>query len=89
MNFHNEISIYKVFQWDNYIKQIHFLFPNWFERCYFATHEYVHDNNPKDTMVMNITYNPGVFELYNNINYWLNKNGINSWIFNLYIDYFF
>lgn len=89
MNFRNEISIYKVFQWDNYIKQIHFLFPNWFRKCYFATHEYVHDNNPEDTRVMNVTYNPDVFDLYKNINYWLNQNDTNSWIFNLDIDYFF
>lgn len=81
--------VYKVFQWDNYIKQINYLFPNWFTRCYFATHDYVVDNCSEETKKMNICYRPEPFELYDNINYWLKQNSSSKWIFNFDLDYFF
>lgn len=82
------VDVRKVFQWDNYIKQINYLFPNWFIQCYFATHSHVTDNYPEETKRMNICYQPGPFELYNNIAYWLNNKG-GKWIFNFDLDYFF
>lgn len=82
------LGVRKVFQWSNYIKQINYLFPNWFTQCYFATHSYVIDDYPKETKIMNIDYQPGPFELYSNISYWLKDDG-NKWIFNFDLDYFF
>ena len=82
-------SVYKVFQWDNYIKQINYLFPEWFTQCYFATHSSVDDNYPKETKQMNIYYQLGPFELYNNINQWLEDKKSDKWIFNFDLDYFF
>ena len=88
LEFKNVDFVYKVFQWDNYIKQINYLFPNWFTQCYFATHDHVVDNHPKETKIMTICYQPDPFELYNNIDYWLKDKG-NKWIFNFDLDYFF
>lgn len=81
--------VYKVFQWDNYIKQINYLFPNWFSQCYFATHEYVEDDFSEVTKKIDIVYNPKVFELYDNIEYWLKEGKGTKWIFNFDLDYFF
>lgn len=76
--------IYKVFQWDNYILQIKNLYPNWFIECFFATEEYVSDE------YLNIVHNPGPFELYSNIDYWINGTYTErKWIVNLDLDYFF
>ncbi|WP_285826531.1 UPF0489 family protein [Bacteroides acidifaciens] len=81
--------IYKVFQWDNYIKQINYLFPNWFTQCYFATHKRENDSYPESTKKLDIVYQPNVFELYNSIDYWLKEGRGTKWIFNIDLDYFF
>lgn len=85
----NDMHIYKVFQWDNYIKQINYLFPNWFTECYFSAHNYVDDNFLNGSNKLNITYRPNAFELYNNIDYWLERSQNTKWIFNIDLDYFF
>ena len=78
----------KVFVWDNYIKQIQRLFPNWFSKCYFACPNVVSDPPHYTLMPLNIVYNAGPLELYNNVNYWV-KHEQNPFIVNLDIDYFF
>lgn len=73
---------YKVFQWDNYILQIKNLFPDWFNECYFCTHDkFISDPN------IDISYQPDVFELYDNIDYW--TKGELKWVLNLDLDFFF
>lgn len=76
--------IYKVFQWDNYILQIKNLYPDWFTECFFATEDYVSDDD------LNIIHNPGPLELYSNMDYWINDAYAKyKWIVNLDLDYFF
>ncbi len=81
-----------VFQWDNYIKQIQELFPNWFNYCIFATHRLMISDSfleKRNGSALNI--NPEIhspFDLYNNIDYWI-KQQPESWIINLDLDYFF
>ena len=81
--------LYKVFQWDNYIKQVNFLFPNWFEVCYFATSDKnVVDNYPASTKNLKIDYSCSPLELYSDINKWISRTE-NKWILNIDLDYFF
>lgn len=82
-------NMQKVFQWDNYIKQINYLFPNWFKKCYFATHKYIRDTNPQETKIIKIDSQPDCFQLYTNIAHWLEEEKNDQWIFNLDLDYFF
>ena len=82
--------LYKVFQWDNFIKQVNYLFPNWFEVCYFATEDKcANDNNPPQTKKLNITDNCSPFELYSNLSYWITGTENKKWIVNVDLDYFF
>lgn len=78
----------KVFVWDNYIKQIQRLFPNWFSKCIFACHGLVTDPSHATTLPLNIEYNAGPLELYGNIDYWV-KHEKQLFIVNLDVDYFF
>lgn len=84
LEFCREQFKYKVFRWDNYIRQIQYLFPQWFSESSFACHERVCDKHP----LLNIHYNPTPFELYDNIEYWVGRES-KDFIFNLDIDYFF
>ena len=79
----------RVFSWDNYIKQLQYMFPNWFSDCYFACTEYVTDNPRYTKFPLNIVYNATNLDIYNNINYWLSQTPGRKWIFNLDLDYFF
>lgn len=79
----------KVFSWDTYIKQLQYMFPHWFTKCYFACPDIVTDNL-NTTLSLNITYNPKNLEIYENIKYWIcEQNPDKKWIFNLDLDYFF
>lgn len=88
LSFKEETRQGKVFVWDNYIKQIQQLFPNWFSKCYFACPNHVTDPPQYTQMPLNIEYNAGPLELYNNIEY-LIKQEKKPFIVNLDIDYFF
>ncbi len=79
----------KVFSWDNYIKLLQYLYPNWFSDCYFACEEYVEDNPHRTDLPLNIVYNPTNLEIYDNIKYWVSQTPGRKWIFNLDLDYFF
>ncbi len=78
----------KVFIWDNYIKQIQRLFPDWFSNCYFACPSDVYDPSHSPALSLNIVYNANPLELYNNIDYLIKKER-RRFIVNLDIDYFF
>lgn len=78
----------KVVRWDTYIKQMQHISPNWFSQCFFACPEYVQDNARFTDMPLNVVYNPGPFELYDNVDYWT-KQHPEPFIFNLDLDYFF
>jgi len=84
----------KVFNYANYIIQTKFLYPNWFEECYFACPNSVRDK------YLNIVYNPTCRELSTNISYWVHDGKdedsyvteqarLNKWILNIDVDYFF
>lgn len=79
----------KVFSWDNYIKQIQYMFPNWFSNCYFACPDIVEDNPRYTQLPLHISYNPTNLEIYTNIQYWVSQSLERKWIFNLDLDYFF
>lgn len=80
----------KIFSWDNYIKQLQYMFPHWFEICYFACPERVEDNPRYTDLPLNIKYNPSNLEIYNNLHYWIcEQHNERKWIFNLDLDYFF
>ena len=79
----------KVFSWDNYIKQLQYMFPHWFSDCYFACPDIVEDNPRYTTLPLHISYNPTNLEIYNNIKYWVCRDLEKKWIFNLDLDYFF
>ncbi|MCG3166482.1 MAG: hypothetical protein POELPBGB_02261 [Bacteroidia bacterium] len=72
-----------LFRWDNYIGNINTLYPDFFNKCYFATHE---DGNELENFIdQKVTF----FELVENIDYWIQNNAVNDWIVNIDIDYFF
>ena len=79
----------KVFSWDNYIKQLQYMFPHWFSDCYFACPEIVEDNPPYTQLPLHITYNASNLEIYTNIQYWVCRWSKRKGIFNLDLDYFF
>jgi hypothetical protein len=72
-----------MFRWDNYIGNLHIVYPNFFGLCYFATHE---DGNTLENFInCEATSN----ELIDNIEHWILSNDKNKWIINIDIDYFF
>ncbi len=84
----NGLSMSKVFRWDTYIKQMQHISPSWFTKCFFACPNSVQDYSRFTDMPLNIIYNPGPFELYDNVDYWT-KQHTEPFIFNLDLDYFF
>lgn len=86
--FYNGIGMSKVVRWDTYIKQMQHISPSWFNKCYFACPETVFDHSCHTDLPLNIKYNAGAFELYNNVDYWLRSNE-EPFIFNLDLDYFY
>jgi hypothetical protein len=72
-----------LFRWDNYIANLHIVFPNLFALKCFATHKdgYILDN----FIDYEIEFQDLLVDMFN---YIANKNK-NKWILNLDIDYFF
>lgn len=79
---------YPLFQFDNYLPHFFRAYPNVIDKTYFATHK---DGTTVKDIPLN--YQPEIYDVFENINYWLNDKYINEgstgWIFNLDIDYFF
>ncbi len=74
---------YKLFQWDNYIRNIQVAYPNFYEETIFSFYDRacVHE----DFIVNEVSFDL----LPDNISYWINREANSSWILNLDIDYFF
>ena len=79
---------YPLFRFDNYLPFFNRANPKVLAKRYFATHE--DGTIPQD---FKIDYRPQIYEVFENINYWLSDKTINEgsagWVFNLDIDYFF
>ena len=74
---------FKLFRFDNYIINIHILFPDLFKNKYFATHEKCRENS--DFVEIDVSFD----ELLDNLQYWVIKYNEHKWILNIDIDYFF
>lgn len=84
----------KVYNFANYILITNNLFPQWFNKCFFACNAYCQNKND-----IHINYNPYSYELPFRIGEWLSEINLqeekegsqqaNQWILNLDIDYFF
>lgn len=73
----------KLFQWDNYIGNLHKVYPSFFNETYFACHE------SGDMIDGFVTCEPTFELLPENISYWINREKEKNWIVNLDLDYFF
>lgn len=74
---------FPLFRWDNYLTIFNRLFPNLIASTTFATHK------DGDTLEEFEMHEPEIYELQENLSYWINSNNKNKWIVNLDIDYFF
>ena len=86
--YNNGMQQMKVVRWDTYIKQMQHISPSWFDQCYFACPDTVREIPPYTDLPLNIIYNASAFELYNNVEHWMNITE-ERFIFNLDLDYFF
>ena len=81
----------QVIRYDNYIDMFNRLYPGLLLQIYYATHE--DGTDQKGTSLEHInTYEPKLWELDTNINYWLtecHKKVIDRWIVNIDLDFFF
>lgn len=71
-----------LFRWDNYIGNLHLVYPNLFGFKYFATHN---DGSVPEGF---IDHEYEIKDLSTNVEYWMSQKE-NKWILNLDIDYFF
>ena len=88
LEYDNEYGTTKVVRWDTYIRQLQHVSPSWFTKCYFACPETVQDLPGHTDFPLNVYYNAGAFDLYNNVDHWLRLNE-EPFIFNFDLDYFF
>ena len=74
---------YRLFQWDNYIRNIQVAYPSFYEETIFSFYDRacVHE----DFITNEVSFDL----LPDNISYWINREATSSWILNLDIDYFF
>lgn len=74
---------FKIFRFDNYLTIFNKIYPNVLNFAYFATHKV--GDTTDDIEVSE----PEIWDLHENLAYWINQNNNHSWILNLDIDYFF
>ncbi|SCY06869.1 hypothetical protein SAMN05192588_0978 [Nonlabens sp. Hel1_33_55] len=74
---------YQILRWDNYLTIFNRIYPNVLNLTYFATHK---DGDTLENLEM---YEPEIWDLHENMAYWINENDNHQWIVNLDIDYFF
>ena len=81
---------FPMMRYDNYITAFEKLYPGIFSRIYQATHDEGSDETGTDLETIE-NWKPEIWELPNNINYWITKAGNtpSKWIINLDLDYFF
>jgi len=78
-----KIGKYPLVTHDNYLQIFLKLNPNLFDEFFFAAHDVEdYDKNIE-------SYKPKIWELQNNLGYWINKNKNNQWVINLDLDFFF
>jgi hypothetical protein len=70
-------------RFDNYLQVFRRLYPKLIKSYYFATHD---DGDYLDTIK---SYKPEIWDLQENISYWISKENEFQWILNLDLDYFF
>lgn len=74
---------YSAVRFDNYIDLFRKLYPRTLTDYYFATHE---DGTYLDEIK---SYKPAIWDLQNNISYWIGLEKTQKWILNVDLDYFF
>jgi hypothetical protein len=74
---------FQLFRWDNYITIFNRLYPNVITSSCFATHK---DGDKIEEIKMS---EPELYDLPDNLAYWINSTKETKWIINLDIDYFF
>jgi len=74
----------QIFRWDNYLTILNKMYPNLIIPIYFATHK---DGNK--IKWLNGVCEPEIYELHENLAFWLNNSNKQKWIVNIDIDYFF
>jgi hypothetical protein len=74
---------YPAVRFDNYIDLYRKLNPQMLTKYYFATHE---DGSYLDEID---SYMPKIWEMQDNISYWIGLNEAGKWIINIDLDYFF
>lgn len=74
---------FPLFRWDNYLTIFNRLFPNLIASATFATHK---DGDTLEELEM---FEPKIYELQEDLSYWINGDNKDKWIVNLDIDYFF
>lgn len=78
-----EYNHYRLVRFDNYIDIYRKLYPRTLKEYYFATHD-------EDNYLKSIKSNkPKIWEIHNNLSYWINRSEIGKWIINIDLDYFF
>jgi len=78
-----ETDTYPIARFDNYINIFRRLFPSVIRDYYFATHE---DGTYLDEIV---SYEVPIWDLHDNLGYWINDKKTEKWILNIDLDYFF
>ncbi len=77
---------FQLFQWSNYIPIFFNLFPKLIDEAIFATH----NTRPMHKIANeNSLVEKEIFDVVNNLNYWISENSKRKWIFDLDIDFFF
>lgn len=74
---------FPLFRWDNYLTILNRIYPNLIGSASFATHK---DGDTIDELEM---HEYEIYELSENLAYWLSNNERMKWIVNIDIDYFF
>lgn len=74
---------FPIFRCDNYLSLFYRLYPELINLSYFATHE---DGDKFDDIELT---EKTIYELPDNIAYWINQHDTKKWIVNIDIDYFF
>lgn len=74
---------FPLFRWDNYLTILNRIYPNLIGSASFATHK---DGDTTDELEI---HEHEIYELPENLAYWLNDNNRLKWIVNIDIDYFF
>ena len=77
-------------RYDNYIDAFYRLHPGLLIKAYFCTH---HDGSDwRDMSLKTISSDAtdvGIYDLVDNIDYWIGKSEIEHWILNIDLDFFF